>query len=905
MNDNAGQDNLHALINNTRDLIWSVDTGYKLITSNTAFEEMVTRMTGKVISPGGDVFATGFTPEQQVLYKTFYDRAFEGQAFTITEHTDFAGGYWSELSFYPINNKDGEVTGTACFAHNITDFKRAQAELTLAHDRLLFHLENTKLGFIEWDDQLQVTAWSKKAEEIFGWSEQEFIGLQKSGLSQVYREDQPWVTKIAQQLVSGEIEKKSVRHRNYTKDGGVIWCEWFNSVLKDKQGKVITVMSQVQDITSEKEAADKMIRANHLYAFISQVNQAISHASDEQAVISGACRAAVEFGKFKEAWIDIVADRGMDSHECNGAQLQVLQSGNCYICNDMENDPLLANWKPLAAHRGWRSCIILPIKKQAVIGHFNIFSEEIDFFQPAEIALLKEAAGDISFSLNVFEKDKHRMLMEDKVIHSELSLKQAQSIAHVGSWELDLSSGTAEWSEEMCRIYGLSPGETRQSYESWLSFIHPDDLGYVLEVTKEEKQNISSSSFYHRITRKDGDIRHILSQSQAVLDKVSRPVGLTGVAHDITEMKTAENALAQSESNLRQIMDLIPQSIFVKDYNGRIVFANKSFAALYGLSSKQMIGSTLAEIMPVESEAEYLQSQDREVILSGETKTVPEFNFTDHKGARHLFHTLKVPFIVAGTNEKAVLGLSHDITEGKLAEAERSRMIADIVQRNKDLEQFSYIVSHNVRAPVANISGIAEILKMGELDKTDRDKWIDELVVSVKKLDAVIMDLNNILKITHTDNSKKEPVKFSGLLNDITFGFNGQVKSNNAKIISDFSAVDEILTLKSYLYSIFFNLVSNSIKYRQPGITPVIEIRSARIDNMVRLIFKDNGLGIDLEKRGTQVFGLYKRFHWHVEGKGMGLYMVKAQVESLGGKISVKSEVNKGTEFTIAFEEAT
>ncbi len=902
-----GQDNLHALINNTSDLIWSVDRNYKLISSNTAFDEMVMHMTGKPIAKGSDVLSDGFTTGQLARFRKSYARAFSGETFKVTEYTAVPEELWSELSFYPIRNGD-KVVGTACYAHDITDFKKSQNELIVAHNKLVFHLENTTLGFIEWDDQLHVKSWSKKAEEIFGWTELEFIDLQKSAYSQVYKEDLPWVSKIAHQLANGEIERRSVRHRNYTKDGRVIWCEWFNSVLKDKNGKVMTIMSQVRDITKQKKAEEKIITASHLYAFISQVNQCITHAENEETVIKDACRVAVEFGKFKEAWIGMMGymDEGCPHSLCeaNGAQGQVIQTGNCYVCNDIENDALLLDWKPFVSERGWRSCIILPVKKSGTVGTFNIISSAVNFFQPEEVALLKEAAGDISFSLSVFEKDKHRMLMEDKAVQSGLRLKQAQSIAHVGSWELNFSTGIAEWSEEMCRIYGLDSYENVQSYDAWLSFIHPEDLEYVMKVSKEGERTFSNSSFYHRIIRKNGVIRHILSQAQVEFNKESSAVGLTGVAHDITEMKETEKALAQSEANLLQIMDLMPQSIFVKDYNGKVVFANKSFASLYGLSTKQMINRTLTEIMPVKSEAEYLLHQDRDVILSGEATTTPEFSFTDYGGNKHLFHTLKVPFTVVGTNEKAVLGLSNDITEQKLAETERTRMVADIVRRNKDLEQFSYIVSHNVRAPVANINGITEILQMSGLDKNDRERWIGELASSVKKLDEVIMDLNHILKVTHTESDKKETVKFSELLNDIKLGFNNLILNNGVEIVSDFSAVDEMLTLRSYLYSIFFNLVSNSIKYRRPGIKPVVEITSARLDDKIQLIFKDNGLGMDLKKRGGQVFGLYKRFHWHVEGKGMGLYMVKTQVESLGGKIGISSEVNKGTEFRIEFEMA-
>jgi signal transduction histidine kinase len=189
-----------------------------------------------------------------------------------------------------------------------------------------------------------------------------------------------------------------------------------------------------------------------------------------------------------------------------------------------------------------------------------------------------------------------------------------------------------------------------------------------------------------------------------------------------------------------------------------------------------------------------------------------------------------------------------------------------------------------------------------DLEREEEKQMTCELITTVKQLDMVIKDLNFVLQIKQGINEKKQIVSFPKLLGNIQLSIDHLIRKEQVIFTTDFSQAEKMLTLKSYLHSIFFNLISNSIKYRQPQITPVIEIKSSITENKIILLFKDNGLGIDLEKKGGQVFGLYKRFHSHVEGKGMGLYMVKTQVEALGGKISVKSEVKKGTEFIIEFE---
>ena len=130
--------------------------------------------------------------------------------------------------------------------------RRLEDEQQASHERLLLHIENTPLGFIEWDNQGFAKSWSKRAEEIFGWTLKEFVEIQ-SGFGEVYKEDLSWTSTILEPLISGEVERNKVQHENTTKDGGTIWCEWFNSVLKDKEGKVKTIMSLVQDITEQKQ----------------------------------------------------------------------------------------------------------------------------------------------------------------------------------------------------------------------------------------------------------------------------------------------------------------------------------------------------------------------------------------------------------------------------------------------------------------------------------------------------------------------------------------------------------------------------------------------------------------------------------------------------------------------------
>ena len=399
---------------------------------------------------------------------------------------------------------------------------------------------------------------------------------------------------------------------------------------------------------------------------------------------------------------------------------------------------------------------------------------------------------------------------------------------------------------------------------------------------------------------KDGAFYWVNTCIVPFLNKDGKPYQYLAIRADITEKKEAEEALLNSERNLHLILDLVPQSIFVKDYGGKFLFVNKSFSKLHGFDTDEMIGKPISETIPVADEIDNLLKSDRDVIASGETKIIPEQKFTTHNGEVRLFRAIKLPYLPAGKKQKAVLGIAEDITAQKQAETERAKMIDHIVHRNRDLEQFSYIVSHSLRAPVASLLGISALMEEGNLTTDEIKFLISGLVETAKKLDHVISDLNDITQVKHSKNQVKENVSFSALVNTSTALLCNADNRNEIDISYDFTEIDNLNTVYNYMHSIFYNLITNCIKYKKTGAPLVCKIQSKIQGDCVALTFADNGIGIDLTKTGDEVFDIYKRFHIGAsEKQGMGLFMIKTQVDALGGKISVSSEVGIGTEFKI------
>jgi PAS domain S-box-containing protein len=374
--------------------------------------------------------------------------------------------------------------------------------------------------------------------------------------------------------------------------------------------------------------------------------------------------------------------------------------------------------------------------------------------------------------------------------------------------------------------------------------------------------------------------------------------GLVCFALDTTKEKLTEANLAKSEARFRALTENNFDSILLSDENWLTTYASPSLARTLGyqpeeLEAKQNVIRFHPDDWPALKEV-YQNALARPGVPLWATARVR------HKGGHFIWAEGVVTNMLENENVRGIVANYRDVTERKEAELQQAQMTRDLVQRNKDLEQFAYIVSHNLRGPVANILGISNILKHNAANGEDLSTAVDGLFTATSKLDEVIMDLNRILEVKQEINNRKETVVFQDIVDSISISIAGVIQKNNVNIVTDFSQVSGILTIRSFIQSIFYNLISNSIKYKQPNVDLVISISSNQMSNGIKLVFADNGMGIDLKSQGSRVFGLYRRFHTkHAEGKGMGLFMVKTQVESLGGEIKIKSEVNKGTEFTI------
>lgn len=244
------------------------------------------------------------------------------------------------------------------------------------------------------------------------------------------------------------------------------------------------------------------------------------------------------------------------------------------------------------------------------------------------------------------------------------------------------------------------------------------------------------------------------------------------------------------------------------------------------------------------------------------------------------------------------LGIALDITQ--LIESERTlrELNAELSERNEELKQFAQLASHNLRAPVSNMVGLLGIYEKDSDPNPTNKTVIKSLAKAASDLSVTLEEMHSVLRMRAEQSQQFGTVNLIEILEKTCVILKNEIDSAKMKICVDFE-VEKFNYVRCHIENFFFNLISNAAKYRSRDRLPILKITSRLDNNAVVLTFADNGIGIDLERHGKDIFGMYQRFHNHPDSRGIGLYLVHTQLKSLDGTIGVKSKPGEGTTFTL------
>lgn len=247
-----------------------------------------------------------------------------------------------------------------------------------------------------------------------------------------------------------------------------------------------------------------------------------------------------------------------------------------------------------------------------------------------------------------------------------------------------------------------------------------------------------------------------------------------------------------------------------------------------------------------------------------------------------------------------IRGVFQDIDDNKNNEINLQNSLDIIAAQNSRLFNFAHVVSHNLRSHSSNLSLVVQLLTESK-NPQDKLDLLNNIISISDNLDNAIMQLNSMVTHQNLLTKERRQVKFSDALDVVIASVSSLVNRESANIISDFKELKEINYIPEYLESILLNLITNAIRYKHQGRKPVIFIQTYMVNDHAYMEVSDNGMGIDLDQYGDKMFGMYKTFHRNPDAKGIGLFITRNQVETMGGSISVTSTVNIGTTFKIKF----
>jgi len=759
--------------------------------------------------------------------------------------------------------------------------------------------------------------------EMLGYTREEIIGKHASDIvapSEI--EHLPGVIK--------SIHGNSDHHREWNfrrKDGSIFPVDVYGTKFTDG-----SLLGMVRDITQMKEHEKEIERMSRLYAALSQVNQAIVWSPTRDELFRKVCRVLVEDGGLRMAWIGWhnpetqrlmpVAEFGDRFGDLQGVEVYVddrpegrgpsgtaFRTGYPYICNDLLNDPATLPWRPIMVRCGYYSCAAFPIRSMGEIcGTLQIYADRKDFFHDKEVALLEEAAVDISFALDNFARDEARReaerLLRNEKLFSDTMLDSMPGVlyfydsdGHFLRWNKNFETVSGYSGEEVAR---MRPGDFFDASE------RPRLEERIAEVFQTGESSVEAS-----FLSKDGRTTPHFFTGRRI--EFQGRTCLVGVGIDISARKDAEARLRESTARLLEAQRIARFGNWELELQSRQLMWSDQTYEIFGLA-RSATGTTYEDFMSV------VHPEDRDsleralhVTQSGGSRLDIEYRIVLRGGAEKVVHALADLKRDEQGNPAALSGTVHDITDRVRIEAERERRHqAEAADRIKSA--FLATMSHELRTPLNSIIGFTGIVLQGLAGplNDEQRKQLGMVRISARHLLALVNDVLDISKIEAGQfDLARVPFDVCQSIEKVIALVTPQAEAKGLSIqVRMAPDLGNAMSDERRFEQILLNLTSNAIKFTDSG---DVTVSAERIDYFdlagesepqpaIRVRITDTGIGMKAEdlpglfQPFRQIDSGLSRVH---EGTGLGLAICQRLAALMGGEIAAESEWGIGSTFTV------
>ena len=506
--------------------------------------------------------------------------------------------------------------------------------------------------------------------------------------------------------------------------------------------------------------------------------------------------------------------------------------------------------------------------------------------------------GIVSNSRDVTERVEKEKILQDSNERFNYAARATSDV--IWEWNSEKPSFFREYGYSELFGYHLDHVDDLSNF--WSSKVHPEDFEDTWKIMTDARNNPEVNKWIcnYRFLKADGQYAYVKEKAIIVRNEQGIPIRTVGSMQDITNLKLEEQRLKLFESIITKTSDIVLIAEHpIDNADAIIIHANEAFTLITGYAKEEIIGKS--QRLMYGDKTDYREIKCLYNMLErGESGEI-EVIYYKKNGEEFWVNINMVPVLNAEGMFTHWIAIERDITLRKKQEIEREQFIGDLTHSIKDLKQFAYITSHNLRAPLANLLGLLTLLDEVEIHDEMLNEILTGFKTSTEYLNHTINDLVKVL-IIKDNPSSIEKIQINSLFKNVTSQLGVLVEDIKPTIKVDVAASPVVTFNKIYLESILFNLLTNALKFRSPQRPLEISLESARVDNCTVLTFADNGIGLDTDRYGDRVFGFYQRFHNHPDSKGLGLYMIKLQMEALGGTVSMQSQVDVGTKFCLTFK---